>query len=188
MSLFIATCGPTGVGKTYQMARLMGREPARFTAVRSVTTRPSRGPEDDAWYRFVTREEIAKIDSTDILSDAEFRGERYLWLRSELNNAAVRAPIAFMAVIPSIIMRFRTANIPHLLLNCRIGDVAIYEERLRRRGYQEEKLAKELAEGKNFVYPPTDPLWPEGDVLLGSDSEDAARFDAALHTLISPYV
>lgn len=179
MSLFLATCGPTGVGKTYQMQRMLTTHPKLFTTVRSITTRPSRGVLDEGWYRCVTREEMDAFDPRDVISEMEFRGERYVTLQSEIESAFSRAPIALMAIVPSIIMKMRGMNIAHSVLNCKIDDRAIYEDRLRQRGYSGEKLLEEKATGLAFPYPPHDPAWPQSDVFLCSPVDDE-RFDEAV--------
>lgn len=185
MSCFVATCGPTGVGKTYQMQRMLQADPARYTAVLSVTTRARRGSEDDRWYRFVTRDELTTFAPEDILSDMEFRGERYLLLQSDIDQALSRAPIALMAIVPSVILRMRKNQVPHGVLNCRVGNRANYEARLRRRGYVDEALNREVEIGMAFAFPPSDPVWPQTDVFLGSDADDDVRCDAALTELVT---
>jgi guanylate kinase len=183
MSIFIATCGPTGIGKTYQMQRLISRDPRRFTPVLSVTTRARRDAEDGLWYRFVTHEEIASFDPADILSNVDVRGERYLLLRSEITNALDRAPIAFMAIVTPVILLLRREGIPHSLISCKVGDLAGYEARLKKRGYEGEELEAEKNEGTAFAYPPVDPAWPHRDVELGIDDTDEERFTSAVREL-----
>lgn len=179
MSIFLATCGPTGIGKTYQMQRLLQARPELFTSMRSVTTRPTRGSEDDAWYRCITREQAATIDPADILTDMQFRDERYLTLRSELDQALTRAPIVFMAIVPWIIKLLREKQFPHSVICCRVGDEQEYERRLRTRGYLDERLQPELQGGLGFDYPAREDGWPQEDVFLGSPDDDA-RFDAVV--------
>jgi guanylate kinase len=186
MSIFIVTCGPTGIGKTYQMQRLIQRDPRRFTPVLSVTTRARRDAEDGVWYRFVTHEEIATLNPADILSNIEFRGERYLLLRSEITKALARAPIAFMAIVTPVIMLMRRENVAHSLVNCRIGDPAGYEVRLKKRGFEGEALEREKKAGIEFAYPPVDPAWPTVDVQLGVDGADDERFTDAVRALAGP--
>lgn len=186
MSMFVAISGPTGIGKTYQMQRLISRDPRRFTPVLSVTTRAHREAEDGLWYRFVSHDEIASFDPADILSNVEFRGERYILLHSEIQKALERAPIAFMAIVTPVILRMREMQIPHVLIRCRVGDPAGYEERLKKRGYVDDALAREKEAGTNYVYPSSNPAWPEQDVSLGIDAKDDERFDAAVRALAGP--
>lgn len=184
--MFIATSGPTGIGKTHQMQRLITRDPRRFTAVLSVTTRPRRDAEDGFWYRFVTRDELAALDPADVLSNVEFRGERYVLLHSEIKKALERAPIAFMAIVTPVLMLMREKGIQHSTICCRVGDEAGYVERLQKRGYDGDALAAEKAAGLNFGYPPVDPAWPQLDVALGIDETDDERFNDAVRQLAGP--
>lgn len=184
MSTFIVINGPTGIGKTTQMQRVIDEDPKRFTAVRSVTTRARRGAADDLWYRFISREEKSSFDASDIISDVEFRGESYLLLQSEIEAALRRAPMAFMAVMTPVVKILCERGIPHVLLRIRVSDREIYMKRLHARGYDGATLDREIANGLAFDYAPDDPRWPSADVSLGSDAEDAVRFDAALTTLM----
>jgi guanylate kinase len=186
MSMLIATCGPTGIGKTHQMQRLMHLDVRRFTSVLSVTTRPRRDTEDGLWYRFVTREELAAFDAADIFSQTELRGEQYVLLRSEIQKAMERAPIAFMAIVPEIILKMRQENIPHSLVNCHVGDEAGYVERLKKRGFEGELLEQEKKTGIQFLFPSQDAAWPQKDISLGIDASDDERFDAAVRELAGP--
>ncbi|MEO5927153.1 MAG: hypothetical protein ABIO72_00595 [Patescibacteria group bacterium] len=186
MSMFIVTAGPTGIGKTHQMQRLITRDSRRFTAVLSVTTRPRRDAEDGYWYRFVTRDELAALDPADVISNIEFRGERYVLLRSEIQKALERAPIAFMAIVTPVILLMREQKIPHSVICCRIGDEAGYESRLKKRGYEGEKFEQEKTSGIEFAYPPADPAWPQEDIALGIDASDDDRFNEAVKKLAGP--
>jgi guanylate kinase len=183
MSIFIVTCGPSAVGKTYQMQKLINRDRRRFTPVLSVTTRQRRGPEDGEWYKFVTRESLADLDPKDVISDVEYRGEHYILLRSEIDKALERAPIAFMAIVPSVISILRQQDIKHVLINCKISDQAAYARRLKARGFKDAEIAKEIADGIGFEYPAADPVWPMADVELGSDTSDDEKFIAVVASL-----
>ncbi|MBI4139289.1 hypothetical protein HY479_04040 [Candidatus Uhrbacteria bacterium] len=183
MPLLIATCGPTAIGKTHQMHRLIASDHRRFAAVLSVTTRQRRSAEDGEWYRLVTRESLASLDANDVVSNVEFRGERYVLLRSEIEKALARAPIAFMAIVPSVILLMRERNIPHACINCRVGNFDGYVERLKRRGFSGEALEAERQTARAFAYPPADPAWPQVDVEFGSDADDDARFTDAVRAL-----
>lgn len=183
MPLLIVTCGPTGVGKTTQMQRLINRDRRRFAAVMSVTTRQRRSAEDGEWYRFVTREMAGAFDPNDVISKITYHDELYVLLKSEIEKALAAAPIAFMALVPDTVMLMRARGIAHALVCCRVGDEAGYESRLRRRGYGGDALAAAKAEARAFAYPPPDPLWPQKDALLGSDAEDDGRFTAAVKDL-----
>ncbi len=183
MSLFLATCGPTAIGKTTQMQRLLRAYPQTFTTVLSVTTREQRDADDALWYRFISRAEADRIEVEDILTKNEFRGELYFTLRSEVEAANVRKPIAFMAIRTNILLRMRELHIPHSVLCCRVGDEGVYRKRLALRGYAGDELERQCKEGMEFEYPKKVEGWPQVDVLLGSDEEDDSRFDFAVSQL-----
>lgn len=183
MSHFVLTCGPTGVGKTHQMQRLLQAQPQRFSAFRSVTTRQRRPSEDDTWYRFISEDEFDHLDPSDIISSMSFRDKRYATLRSEIDQAFRRAPIVFAAIVPWVVDVMREKKIPHILLNCRVGDIEMYRKRLRERGYEGQALEDEIIKGCSFLYPEDHPAWPSVDVFLGYE-DDAQRFDQALHHLL----
>ncbi len=185
--MFIATCGPTSIGKTYQMQRLIQSQPETYTSVLSVTTRARRGTEDDRWYAFVTRDSLANLDQTDVVSDVTFRDERYVLLRSEIHAALQRAPVAFMAIVPTVIMKMRVQQISHVLVNCRVGDWSGYRERLEKRGYHGEALEREIDQARSFSYPANDPAWASLDLELGSDANDDHRFQAAIDGIMGMY-
>ena len=165
------------------MRRLMMAHPETFGSVLSITTRPRRGMEDDRWYRFVTREEIASFDPADVLSMMEFRGEHYVTLKSEIERAYATAPVVLMAIVPTVILRMRELNVPHVLINCRVGDRDGYARRLGERGFTGEKLSQEIETGMSFPFPSAHPVWPSVDVALGF-SDDDARFDDAVCSLL----
>ncbi|MBU0540500.1 hypothetical protein KKF59_03290 [Patescibacteria group bacterium] len=175
--MFLATCGPTAIGKTYQMQRLIKLDARRFAPVLSVTTRQRRNLEDGSWYGFVSSEALAGFDPADVISDVTFRGEHYLLLKSEIEKALKRAPIAFMAIVPPVILLMREKGIAHSLINCHVGDAEVYAGRLSARGYKGDDLAREKAAGMAFVYPPQHPDWPQADIkLCASPEKDNEEF------------
>ena len=176
MPLLIVTCGPAGVGKTTQMQNLINRDRRRFAAVMSVTTRQRRSAENGEWYRFVDRATADAFDPKDVISKITYHDELYVLLRSEIDKALATAPIAFMALVPDTILLLRKLNIPHAVICCKVGDEEGFEERLRKRGFAGDDLAKAKAEAATFAYPPTDPAWPQKDAMLGSDEKDAGTF------------
>jgi len=63
-SCAIALAGPSGVGKSTVIKKLMARHPNVFGFSLSVTTRPPRAGEVDGKdYHFVTREEFEELQS-----------------------------------------------------------------------------------------------------------------------------
>ena len=79
--------GPSGVGKGTLIRGLLERVPGLELAV-SATTRPPRPGEDDGVaYHFLTPEEFgARVAAGDFVEHAEYSGNRYGTLRSELER------------------------------------------------------------------------------------------------------
>ncbi|MCX5753506.1 MAG: guanylate kinase [Candidatus Krumholzibacteria bacterium] len=76
--LLVVVSGPSGVGKSTVVDRVLARSPHIAASV-SVTTRPPRGAERDGFeYFFVTREEFdRRRDAGDFLEWAEVHGNCY---------------------------------------------------------------------------------------------------------------
>jgi guanylate kinase len=76
--LLVVVSGPSGVGKSTVVDRLLARVPGMVASV-SITTRPPRGGERDGFeYFFVTREEFERRrDAGDLLEWAEVHGNFY---------------------------------------------------------------------------------------------------------------
>ncbi|MFH1077842.1 MAG: hypothetical protein V1745_00990 [Patescibacteria group bacterium] len=183
MSILIVTCGPAGIGKTTQMQKLIERDRRRFGAVMSVTTRQRRSAEDGEWYRFVSRETADAFDPADVISKLTYHNELYVLLKSEIDKALTSVPIVFMALEPDAVVLLRSNAIRHALVCCKVGDMAKLEERLQKRGFAGDDLAREKAEAEAYPYPPQDSSWPQADAVLGSDAGDETAFLAAVKTL-----
>ena len=76
--LLVVVSGPSGVGKSTIVDRLLARVPGMVASI-SVTTRPPRGGERNGFeYFFVTREEFERRrDAGDFLEWAEVHGNLY---------------------------------------------------------------------------------------------------------------
>jgi guanylate kinase len=85
-NVFVIT-GPSGVGKGTLIRGLLARVPELELSV-SATTRPPRpGEEDGIDYHFLTPEEFeARVAAGDFVEHAEYSGNRYGTLRSDLER------------------------------------------------------------------------------------------------------
>jgi guanylate kinase len=89
MADVLVITGPSGVGKGTLIRLLLDRFPRMALSV-SATTRPPRpGEEDGVDYHFLSPEEFQRrIDAGEFLEWAEYAGNRYGTLRSELERDA----------------------------------------------------------------------------------------------------
>ncbi|HEX4735432.1 MAG TPA: guanylate kinase [Thermoleophilaceae bacterium] len=81
--------GPSGVGKGTLIRLLLARFPRMALSVSATTREPRPGEEDGVDYRFLSPEEFEeRIDNEEFLEWAEYAGNRYGTLRSELDRDA----------------------------------------------------------------------------------------------------
>jgi guanylate kinase len=87
--------GPSGVGKGTLIKALCERLPEVELSVSATTREPRRGEEDGREYHFLSREEFdRRIAERDFLEWAEYSGNRYGTLRSEVEARTERgAPV-----------------------------------------------------------------------------------------------
>jgi guanylate kinase len=92
--VFVIT-GPSGVGKGTLIKALCERLPEVELSVSATTREPRRGEEDGREYHFLSREEFdRRIAERDFLEWAEYSGNRYGTLRSEVEARTERgAPV-----------------------------------------------------------------------------------------------
>jgi guanylate kinase len=84
--VFVIT-GPSGVGKGTLIRALFDRIPTLELSVSATTRAPRPGEEDGAAYHFLTREQFQRrVSEDDFVEHAEYSGNRYGTLRSELES------------------------------------------------------------------------------------------------------
>jgi guanylate kinase len=84
--VFVIT-GPSGVGKGTLIRGLLERVPELQLSVSATTRSPRPGERDGVEYHFLTPEEFdRRIEQGDFLEHAEYSGNRYGTLRSELEK------------------------------------------------------------------------------------------------------
>ena len=153
---FVVLSGPSGVGKTTIIERLLARSPVKLIRSISATTRPPRpGEVDGQSYYFLSRDEFERRrDAGAFLEWAEVHrsGHLYGTLLSELDRAAklkawvlleidVEGAMNVLSLRPEAVSIFIHAEDPN-----RVDDsLAEYERRLRLRGTEDEAtLARRL--------------------------------------------
>jgi guanylate kinase len=92
--VFVIT-GPSGVGKGTLIGELRRRVPELECSVSATTRQPRRGEEDGVDYHFLEPEDFAaRIEAGEFLEWAEYSGNRYGTLRSEVTERLERgAPV-----------------------------------------------------------------------------------------------
>lgn len=84
--VFVIT-GPSGVGKGTLIRALLDRIPALELAVSATTRAPRPGEQDGVAYHFLSPEQFAaRIEAGEFVEWAEYSGNRYGTLRSELER------------------------------------------------------------------------------------------------------
>ena len=84
--VFVIT-GPSGVGKGTLIRALFDRIPSLELSVSATTREPRPGEEDGVHYHFLTAEQFEKrVAAEDFVEWAEYSGNRYGTLRSELDR------------------------------------------------------------------------------------------------------
>jgi len=79
--------GPSGVGKGTLIRGLLARAPELGLSVSATTRAPRPGEEEGVDYHFLTPDEFeAKVKAGDFVEHAEYSGNRYGTLRSELER------------------------------------------------------------------------------------------------------
>jgi len=80
--------GPSGVGKGTLIRALLERFPGFKLSVSATTRRPRPGERDGVDYHFLSQEEFQRrLDAGEFLEHAEYAGNRYGTLRSEIERA-----------------------------------------------------------------------------------------------------
>ena len=88
--VFVIT-GPSGVGKGTLIRSLFDRLPELQLSVSATTRAPRPGERDGAEYHFLTREQFdARVAADEFVEWAEYSGNRYGTLRSELDRRLAR--------------------------------------------------------------------------------------------------
>jgi guanylate kinase len=96
----LVVTGPSGVGKGTLIRTLRERFPGLELSVSATTRDPRPGEEDGADYHFLSQEDFARrLEAGEFLEHAEYAGNRYGTLRSEIDRAGAAGARALVLEI-----------------------------------------------------------------------------------------
>lgn len=108
--ILIALVGPINSGKTALTHAVCAQLPL-LEPVRSFTTRERRGPEDDAIYDFLTRDEFVCLrDAGKLVHSAEAYGNIYGNLASHFDDVFARGHMGILALVEAGVEHIRAAG------------------------------------------------------------------------------
>jgi guanylate kinase len=169
--------GPSGVGKGTLIQRLRRHFPDVELSV-SATTRPPRsGEEDGRDYHFMDKEEFERrVAAGEFLEHAEYAGNRYGTLRSELD----RAPGGLVLEIEVQGARQVRQALPEAVqVFIAPPSAEVLRERLLRRGTdQPEQIARRLAQAEQE-------LRAQNEFQHVLENDDLERAEAELVDLVA---
>ncbi len=142
MKPIVGLVGPSGSGKTTLIEDMIRRFPNRVGVVKSLTTRPRRGPEDDPNYDFVSVEEMRKREATGrLVQISEYAGNLYAHDWDHLNEL-LKDKIGICALVEQGVRNLRAAK-----LDIRVVDIVPQGGEGARDEAREEADKKRAASG-----------------------------------------
>lgn len=130
--------GPSGAGKSTLICELFKRFPERFGAIKTLTTRPSRGTEEDnVFYDFTTLKTIQDLEAQDrLIQISEYAGNFYANDR-DIVNALLEQKIGVMAIVEMGVRNFRAAGYHVVIVRIVPQDAPVTSDDARRRADEE---------------------------------------------------
>ena len=174
--------GASAAGKTAVANAIIGKD-ARFTFLRSATTRAKRGDGNDGEYIYLSREEfLHRIENGDMLEHMEYAGNMYGTLYSEIERAESEGKIPLLVLD---INGMKSLYTDKRLSACTVfvyAPLSLVEKRLLARfteGEDEEKLRLRLARNReDYLAMPT--LAP----YIYSFAKNSRELDCCAHEVL----
>lgn len=147
----LVVAGPSGVGKSTVIEKLIQDFPNKFGFSISHTTRPPRGTEmDGVAYHFVTRELMEKsISNGEFIENAEVHGNLYGTSYAAVNAITEQGKCCILDVDVQGVRQIRNTKLNLVAVFIAPPSVEILEKRLRERKTEtEENIRKRVANAK----------------------------------------
>uniref|UniRef100_A0A3Q1I0H9 Guanylate kinase n=2 Tax=Anabas testudineus TaxID=64144 RepID=A0A3Q1I0H9_ANATE len=143
----VVLSGPSGVGKSTLMKKLMKDYEGVFGFSVSHTTRnPRPGEEDGKDYHFTTREAMQEgMDNGEFIENAEFSGNMYGTSKAAIEDVQAKNLICILDVDIQGVKRIKETDLNPIYISIQPPSMEILETRLRDRQTEtEESLQKRL--------------------------------------------
>ncbi len=106
----IGLVGPSAAGKSTLILEMVRFFPSKVGIVKSLTTRPRRGPEDDLFYDFVTVEEMRRREKDGhLIQISEYAGNLYAHDRAHVDRL-LTIKVGICALVEQGVMNLRAAG------------------------------------------------------------------------------
>lgn len=140
MKTIFGIVGSSGAGKTTLILDILQRFPEKLAVVKSLTTRPRRGPEDDAFYTFITAGDMMQRKSDGhLLQMSEYAGNYYANDRVELDQL-LQDHFGIAALVEEGVLNFRRAGYHVIVVKVIPFHQPIHPDHARRRADEERAL------------------------------------------------
>lgn len=142
--------GPSGVGKSSVIHKILERKPDIYFSVSATTREPRPSDVDGVTYRFLSREEFRKLIDTDALWEYnEYAGNYYGTPAAPLEEALAEGKTVLLDVDPNGAFHVRQHRPDATLVYIGAPSMAVVKARLESRGdTPPEKIAARLAQAQ----------------------------------------